>query len=119
MPKGAERFPYVEALGPSAYLCGSAFDTSAARSLVAITRPDLLQVSKQRRVHSFGRKRFGTAFAFFHNVLVEFGINRQGIIAGEARQAKLVFRLSGGAHHAFHIEVSETVHAEIFADVFN
>src|SRR5436190_23805590 len=98
MPKGAGRFPYVEALGPSAYLCGSAFDISAARSLVHITRPDLFQVSKRGPVHSFGRERFGTAFAFFHNVLVEFGINRQGIIAGETRQAKLVFRLAGGAH---------------------
>ena len=62
---------------------------------------------------------FGAGFALFHDELVERGIDGQGIIAGKAGEAEFVQRFSSRAHHAFDIQITETVDTEIFPDFFH
>src|SRR4026207_2104663 len=64
-------------------------------------------------------ERFGALLAFLHDELVQRRIDGQGIISIETGQAKAIHRLSGRSYHAFHIEVTEAVDTEVFADVFH
>ena len=62
---------------------------------------------------------FRPRLALFHDELVERGIDREGIIAGETGQTKFVHRSSGRADHSFDVEITKTVDAEIFPDFFH
>src|SRR5260370_25829607 len=57
--------------------------------------------------------------ALLHDELVERGIDREGIIAGETGQTKFVHRSSGRADHSFDVEITKTIDAEIFPDFFH
>src|SRR3954471_17319102 len=78
-----------------------------------------MQIRKQRWLRFFGGERFGTAFALFHDVLVQLRVHGERIVAREAGEAELVSRFAGRPHHSFHIEVPEAVDAEVFADLFH
>ena len=61
-------------------------------------------------------ERFRAVPAFFHDELVEFRVDGEGILPSETRQTKLVHRFSRGPHHSFEIEIPKTVDAEILTD---
>ena len=77
------------------------------------------QIGEQRRVRFLIGQRFGALLAFFHNEFIQRGIDGQGIIAGKTSQTEAVQWFSGRSHHAFHIEVTQTVNAQILADLFH
>src|SRR4029077_13596111 len=77
------------------------------------------EIGEQRGLCFLIGQRFGALLAAFHDELVQRRIDGQGIIAVETRQAKTIQRFSRRANHPFHIKVTETVHPEIFADVFH
>ncbi len=79
----------------------------------------LFQVRKQRRMCFLIGERFRSLFAFLHDEFVERRIDGQGIIAGKTGEAKAVQWLSSRSHHAFDIEITEAVDAEIIADFFH
>ena len=78
-----------------------------------------LQIGEQRRLRFLVGQGFGALLASFHDELVECRIDGQGIIAVETRQTKTVQRFPGRADHAFDVEIAETVHTQVFADVFH
>src|SRR5215831_12881820 len=77
------------------------------------------EIGEQRGLRFLVGQRFSALLAAFHDELVECRINGQGIIAVETREAKTVQRFFRRADHPFHVELTETVHTEIFADVFH
>src|SRR6266850_263064 len=77
----------------------------------------LFQIREQGRMCFLIGERFGAVLAFFHNELVQCRVNGQGIISIETGQAKAIHRFSRRPYHAFHIEVTEAVDTEVFADV--
>src|SRR5262249_4909039 len=60
----------------------------------------LLQICEQRRVRFLLGEGCGALFAFFHDELVQRGIDWQGIITCKTGETKTVQRLPGSAHHA-------------------
>ena len=66
-----------------------------------------------------GGERLCAVPAFFHNELVEFGIDRERIFPGETREAEMIHRFTRGPYHSFKIEIAKTVDAEILADLFH
>src|ERR1700757_666283 len=77
------------------------------------------EVGEQRRLRFLVGERFGALLAAFHNELVECRVDGERVIAVETSKAKTVQWFSCGAYHPFHIQITETVYAKIFADVFH
>src|SRR5215211_3825401 len=77
------------------------------------------EVGKQRGLRFLIGKRFGALLAAFHDELVQCRINGEGIVAVKTGKAKTVQRSAGRADHSLHVEIAETVHTKIFADVFH
>ena len=62
---------------------------------------------------------FGSALSSFHDEFIERGIDGQRIIAGKTGETEGVQRPPGRLHHAFDIEIAETIHAEIFTEILH
>src|SRR5512132_1077730 len=77
------------------------------------------QIRKQRGLRFLIGKRFGALLSAFHDELIQCGINGEGIVAVETSKTKTVQRSAGRADHSLHVEIAETVHTKIFADVFH
>src|SRR6516162_2997821 len=77
------------------------------------------EISEKRWLRFLVGQRFGTVFAAFHDELVECRVDRQGIVAVETRKAKTVQRFSCRANHSFDVEITKTIHIQIFADVIH
>src|SRR5260370_17170290 len=77
------------------------------------------QVREQCRMPFLLDQGLRPRIALFHVELVERGIDREGIIAGETGQTKFVHRSSSRADHSFNVEITKTVDAEVFPDFFH
>src|SRR5437762_7065888 len=77
------------------------------------------EVGKQRGLRFLIGKRFGALLSAFHDELIQCRINGEGIVAVETSKTKTVQRSAGRADHSLHVEITETVHAKIFTDVFH
>src|SRR6266550_654095 len=77
------------------------------------------EVGKQRGLRFLIGKRFGALLSAFHDELIQCRINGEGIVAVETSKTKTVQRSAGRADHSLHVEIAETVHTKIFADVFH
>src|SRR5438034_2205295 len=77
------------------------------------------EVGKQRGLRFLIGKRFGALLSAFHDELIQCRINGEGIVAVETSKTKTVQRSAGRANHSLHVEIAETVHTKIFADIFH
>ena len=77
------------------------------------------QIRKQRWMLFLGRQPSRPLFAFFHDILVERGIDGEGVIAGKTRETKLIHVAAGCAHHSFDVEIAKAVYVQILADLFH